>query len=259
MIVAYIDETGNDANSSVFAMATILLSHKSAYYFGNDWQALLEQHGVSAFHATTFHRRVGEFQWEDYRHNGFKDAVVQLINRWEIKHSAVLVANDDYQRSFVHTGFHKIILPATRSWKKPYLQAFVGTVHALREYATHQPEGIYITPVFDNCQEFIGQAKADYRERNKDGVLGEMLVSNTRQHIQLQAADFVAWEYRVSAQRFMKTGNREAGPTLAALLEHGFGAKMWGFEDLDYLRKRVEAIHNKLDPESVPAPVRQTK
>ena len=257
--MAYIDETGNDSNSLVFAMATILLSHKTSYYFGNDWMALLKQYGVSGFHATAFHRRVGEFKWEDQRHNDFKDAIVQLINRWEIKHSAVLVANDDYQRAFVQTGFNKTMLPATRSWKKPYLQAFFGTVQALREYATHQPKGLYVTPVFDNCQEFVGQAKADYRDRNKDGLLGEMLVSNTRQHIQLQAADFIAWEYRVNAQRFIKTGIRDAEPTLAALLEHGFGAKMWGFEYLDYLRKRVEAIHNNLDPESVPAPVCQSK
>lgn len=254
VIVAFVDESGNDSQSSVFAMATILLSHQSSYYLANDWQSLLKDFAVSEFHASDFHGSRGEFRWPRHRRAAFAKAVVRLLRKWEVKHSAVLVSNEDYKRSFVHTGFHKTIRPAVSKWKKPYLQAFMGTILDLRGYADHQPKGLYITPVFDYCQEFMGQAYQDYRQKNLDGKLGNMQISTTRVHVQLQAADFLAWEYRVSAERYVKTGERLAESPLKELLEHGFGARVWRFDHLDYLRRRVEAVGQGTDPEEIPEP-----
>jgi hypothetical protein len=56
----------------------------------------------------------------------------------------------------------------------------------------HQPKGHYIIPVFDDSQEFMGQARHYHAEKNKDEKLGRMRVSNTREYVQLQAADFLA-------------------------------------------------------------------
>ena len=47
MFVAFIDESGNDSNSAVFAMAGILLCDLSSWYFANDWTAMLARFGVS--------------------------------------------------------------------------------------------------------------------------------------------------------------------------------------------------------------------
>src|ERR1017187_6934357 len=235
-------------------MATVLLDYGSSYYFGNDWQAMLRDFSVSAFHACDFHGRRGEFRWSDDRHTAFEHAAITLFQKWQVKHFAVLVANEDYKRSFVDTGFHKTLRPATGKWKKPYLQAFQHTVLDLREYADHQPKGYYIIPVFDRCQEFMGQARKDYERKNKDGKLGRMQVSITREYVQLQAADFFAWEYRVNAERCIATGHHEPGQVLEALHEHMFGAKLWSFEFIDYLRRRVEAVYRGVDPESVSSP-----
>ncbi|MGA8026552.1 MAG: DUF3800 domain-containing protein [Bryobacteraceae bacterium] len=255
MVVAYIDEAGNDGVSPVFAMGTILLSHSSSYYFGNDWKTLLKKFGLREFHATDLHGRRDELRWDEKGRLAFIDGVVELFNKWEVKHSAVLVPNTEYQQSFVETGFHRTIRPAISKWKKPYLHAFMGTTLALRECADHQQRGVYITPIFDRCQEFMGQALSDYRDRNKDGKLGNMQVSDSRAHVQLQAADFITWEYRVNAEAYVRTGKYEVGPTLASLLQHGFGAKAWRFEDLEYLRLRVEAVQADIDPDSIPEPL----
>jgi hypothetical protein len=254
MFVSFTDESGNDGQSQVFAMATIVLCHFSSYYFGNDWQSMLMDFSISEFHARDFHGGRGQFRWTDSRRSEFQQAVVNLFLKWEVKHSAVVVLHNDYRRAFVDTGFHKVLRPAIRSWKKPYLQAFQHTVLDLRHYADHQPKGHYIVPVFDFCQEFMGQAQHDYAERNKDAKLGNMHVSNTREYVQLQAADFLAWEYRVNAERSIRTGERNAGPVLSALQHHMFGAKIWSYAFLEYLRRRVEAVNSGIDPDSIPGP-----
>ena len=68
--------------------------------------------------------------------------------------------------------FHKTLRPAIKKWKKPNLQAFQHTVSDLREYAEHQPKGAYIIPIFDDCQEFMGQAQLDFVKKNQDRKLG---------------------------------------------------------------------------------------
>jgi hypothetical protein len=255
MFVSFSDESGNDNQSQIFSMASIVLCQFSSYYFGNDWQRLLTEFGVTEFHACDFYGHRRDFRWIADRRNEFQNAVVRLFLKWEIKHSAVLVVHADYKRSFVDTDFHKTLVPAISKWKKPYFQAFLNTISNLREYADHQPKGHYIIPVFDNCQEFMGQARQDYAEKNKDGKLGRMQVSNTGEYVQLQAADFLAWEYRVQAERYIQTNERDDGPVLSALKNHAFGAKIWSYDFLDYLRKRVEAVNNGSDPELIPEPV----
>jgi hypothetical protein len=256
VIAAFIDESGNDGQSPVFAMATVLVNSETSYYFGNDWQTMLTRFCVSEFHATDFHGARGEFKgWTPDRVNALESAAIELLRKWEVKHSAALVSNNDYRRSFVETGFNETIRPATNKWKKPYLTAFQHTVLDLREYAEDQPKGCYIVPVFDNCQEFMSQARQYYDQRNTDGKLGRMQVPATRrQYVQLQAADFLAWEYRAIGEQYVVTGKRDPGPVLVALQDHFFGAKLWSFDSLEYLRKRVEAVNSGVDPDTVPRP-----
>jgi hypothetical protein len=256
MIAAFIDESGNDGQSSVFAMATVLLSQSSSYYFGNDWQNMLANFGVSEFHASDYHGGRGDFRgWTADQRNELQTAIVELLQKWQVKHSAALVANNDYRRSFVDTGFNRTIRPTISKWKKPYLIAFQHTVLDLRECTDHQPKGCYIVPVFDNCKEFMSQARQYYDQRNADGKLGGMHVPDTRQeYAQIQAADFFAWEYRVFAERCVATGQRSPGPVLEALREHSFGVKLWSFDFLEHLRMRVEAVNGGIDPDTMTMP-----
>ena len=244
MFVAFTDESGNDDKSQVFAMATILLCHFSSYYFANEWQVLLKCCGLRSFHASAFE---GDLKTR----KSFEEAAIRLFLKFEVKHSAVLVDNGGYKRAFVETNFYKTLRPAINGWKKTYFQAFQHTISDLREYADDQPKGMYIIPVFDNSKEFIGQAKQDFIKKNQDRKLGNMVVSNTQEYVQLQASDFLAWEYRVNVQRFLETGDRTPGPVLEALKEHTFGARIWTYEMLDYLRRRVEAVNSGIDPETV--------
>ncbi len=203
MLVAFYDESGNDGQSRVFAMAGVLMCGVTQYHFANDWAALLKQYALREFHATDFHHRRKEFLgWSDDQALRFRDAIIDLLLRWDVKHTGVAIPVADYQRSFVETGFNKSLVPAISKWKKPYLPAFQHVISDLRSYAVHQPAAHLIHPVFDQCQEFMGQAKADYSTRNKDGRLGTMFVSNTREYVQLQAADFLVWEYRVGVETF---------------------------------------------------------
>ena len=103
----------------------------------------------------------------------------------------------------------------------------------------------------------MGQAQQDYANFNKDGKLGRMYVSNTREYVQLQAADFLVWEYRVGMERKLSAGDRALNRVMESLLPHMFMAKIWTFEDLEYLRKRVEACAEGRDPDTVEAPGRQ--
>jgi hypothetical protein len=181
MFVAFIDESGNDNNSTVFAMAELLLCDLSSWYFGQDWTEMLARFGVSEYHASDFHGRRGDFRgWGDIQAEAFQDCAVSLFLKWEVKHGAVGIPWDDFKRSFADTGFHKRLRPAVSKWRKPYLHAFQHMVADLRQYADHQPKGHYIRPIFDRCQEFMGQAQQDYARINHDGKLGRMYVSDTR-------------------------------------------------------------------------------
>ena len=237
-------------------MCTILLSYSSSFYFGIDWQRVLDASAIEEFHATDFYRRAGVFKgWSQTQCNTVERDLIDLFLRWEVKHSAICISTDAYQRSFVETRFHKRIRPVVRKWKQPYLVAFQTTVLNLREYSDHQPTGCFISPVFDRCQEFMAQAREFYDQRNHDGKLARMQQPTERnQFVQLQAADFLAWHYRKRAQDHLSTGSKDLGPVLGALEEHMFGAKMWTFDALDYLRKRVEAVNAGNDPDMVPIP-----
>ena len=100
----------------------------------------------------------------------------------------------------------------------------------------------------------MGQAKNDYLVLNADGKLGAMYVSNAREYVQLQAADFLAWEHRVHVERRLVTGDRSPNAVMAALLPHMFSAQAWTYEYLEYLRKRVEAVQRGEDPEAIEPP-----
>lgn len=255
MFVAFIDESGNDGHSAVFAMASILLCDLSSYFFANDWAAMLGKFGITGYHATDFHGRRGEFRgWDDCRDTEFRNHAVGLFLKWKVKHHGVGIPRGDFQRSFTDTGFHLLLRPAVAKWKKPYLQAFQHIISDLRAYADHQPRGQYIRPIFDNCQEFLGQAKQDYAAINSDGKLGCMYVANAQEYPQLQAADFLVWEYRTHLERRLSTGDRSPNSIMDALSPHMFNAQVWTFEYLEYLRKRTEAVLRCEDPDAVEAP-----
>jgi len=256
VIAAFVDESGNDGKSSVFAMATVLMSNATSYHLGNDWQAMLEDFAVGEFHANDFYRGRGEFRgWTEDRKDELRSAIIELLRKSQVKHSSALVVNDDYRRSFVETGFNESIRPAVNKWKKPYLIAFQHTVGDLRERADYEPKGCYIVPTFDNCQEFMGQAREDYDKRNADGKLGGMHVLTGRhEYVQMQAADLFAWEYRVYAERYIANRQLDPGRVLEALREHSFGAKLWSLDFLEYLRRRVAATNNGVDPATISMP-----
>lgn len=241
-------------------MATILVSSTTSYYFANDWEEMLVRFSLSEFHSSEFNGRRGEFEgWTDDRRRDLQAAIIGLLLKWQVKHSAALVPNAVFKQSFVETKFNETIAPAKSKWKKPYLLAFQHTVADLREYTDQQPEGSYIIPTFDNCQEFMNQARQYYEQRNGDGKLGKMHVRKARrEYVQLQAADFLVWQYRVMAEHFIKTGDRDPGPILGPLKNNMFRARLWSRGYLDYLRERVDAVRSGLDPETVPAPDTRT-
>jgi Protein of unknown function (DUF3800) len=253
MFAAFTDESGNDAKSTVFAMASILLCDLSSYYFGIDWSKLLKTFGVQEFSATDFHGRRHNFKrWSDAQAEDFRRSAVNLFLKWEVKHGGVVIPIRDFENEFIRTKFHLRLKPATAKWKKPYLFGFYHIVTDLCEYADHQPKGTYIRPIFDNCQEFMGQARTDYARLNKEWKLGEMYVSNARDYVQLQAADFMVWEYRVDLERRLKTGESTHSATMIALTPHLFSARIWSLEHLNYYRRRVEACFAGENPEAVP-------
>jgi len=74
---------------------------------------MLARFWLTEFHATDFHGRLGAFsKWNDKQAAELEMEAVRLLDKWEVKHSAALVVNDDYEKSFVETGFNKKIVPA---------------------------------------------------------------------------------------------------------------------------------------------------
>ena len=101
----------------------------------------------------------------------------------------------------------------------------------------------------------MGQAREYYDHRNADGKLGGMqILTNRQEYVQMQAADLFAWEYRIYAERYIDSRQRNLGRVLEALQEHSFGAKLWSLDYLEYLRQRVEAVNRGINPETVPIP-----
>lgn len=256
MMVAYTDESGNDSRSRVFGMATVVLTQAASFYFAHDWREMLARFEVTEFHASDFYHGRTEFRgWDDQRRTAMETTAVKLLQKWDVLHSAVLIGNDDYQRSFVETGFNKTLLQAISKWRKPYLTAFQHTVQDLREYADYIPKGRYVVPVFDNCQEFIAQARLSYKRNNADGKLGRMRVAACRrEYVPLQAADFFVWHHRIDAERYLTTGDRNRGRVLTALQDYSLPVKLWNFHHLEYLRARILAADTRIDPATLPEP-----
>ena len=82
--------------------------------------------------------------------------------------------------------------------------------------------------------------------------LKDFSVPAARDSITLLSEVSHASEYRTCAETLIKSGELKPGRVLEALQEHRFHAKMSSFEYLDYLRRRVEAVNNGIDPETVP-------
>ena len=90
MIAAFTAESGNDGQSSVFAMATILLCHTASYYFANDWKSLLADYGITTFHATDFYGPRGEFRgWAKDRRALFLPDLAMSLNNLANRQSEV--------------------------------------------------------------------------------------------------------------------------------------------------------------------------
>lgn len=235
-------------------MTTVLLGGTESFYFGNDWQSALDKFGINQFHASDFHGSRGEFRdWDGSRKAELESAIVELLLKWKVKHSTAFVVNDHYRESFVKTGLHKAV-QAARNWKQAYPLAFRHTVGDLRQYSEDQDPGHYVVPVFDRCQEFVGESREYYNSRNADGKLGGMHVATADEYVQIQAADFLVWEYRVNAERCIETGDRDPGPVLGQLQQHIFSSKIWTLDYLEYLRERVCAAISGGDPETVRLP-----
>ena len=86
-----------------------------------------------------------------------------------------------------------------------------------------------------------------------------MQVSNSRDCCQIQAADFVAYEFRKNFQQGLAAGHRVATTPATAALQSIIQGQLWTGDFLEYLVQRTQAAIDDRDPDLVEAPASLAK
>jgi hypothetical protein len=86
MFVAFIDESGNDSNSTVFTMASLLLCDLSSYYFANGWSEMLSACTVADLDVVDAEGGEHRYWAPAYAANGVGDLIqVLLLGQPEVR------------------------------------------------------------------------------------------------------------------------------------------------------------------------------
>lgn len=170
--------------------------------FGREWEELLREEGISAFHRTDLESLQKEFKgWTAERRDRAVRRAQKIIKRWALAGVAVGFPFDLYER-IIHT-------PELRKrFAKPYALCTMRCIIALSEWASEDGYRDPIDYVFDRGDEGRGQVIDAFRVSDREKyLLGTCRFEDKKKFVPLQAADILAYEvYRFTSEQVVQGG-----------------------------------------------------
>ncbi|HEV2102254.1 MAG TPA: DUF3800 domain-containing protein [Candidatus Acidoferrum sp.] len=190
MIRAYFDETADEQSRKVYAIGGYWGEASQWDDFSYVWLDALESQGISAFHATDFYGKRGEFKgWELQRSIAFVRELMQIIHRFDVYGFHAAVKIDDFGVAF----------PSVSQPNAPHMLCMRACIENV----------LYMTEQLDEEVAFVFEdnQKAGYRPLVLYDLLKQKQIPGykrmgsrgfvaLKKFPPLQAADLIAWEGR---------------------------------------------------------------
>jgi hypothetical protein len=248
MLVAYMDESGDHdpsgkhPGSEIAVIAGYVSTNDQWLKFESRWDSVLTKFGVHVFHASECAHRKNEFcGWSDEKRNDFHAQLTRVINESILVGIGGIVLLSDYNS----------VLPewAKSEVKHPYYFCFAVMMRTLRQFRKRFLPTEPIDFVFDRKKSFEGVLSGMYdrlRENspNHRGGLGRICFRAKDEVIQLQAADYLAYEVRrYAADQFLGSA-RPTRKTMESLMrDHRLAVGFYDAEDFArYINSRLKAL-----------------
>jgi hypothetical protein len=225
MFIAYMDESGTHDESDFAALAGYVDHSNGWTEFETAWNAVLAYYHVDEFHMTDFENRYKEFDWRNYwflpdeelRRPFMRDLLRALHSPKRLRVGCTISMRD--YREIIPERFHKDY--------NPYYFLFAKCVEQLwRVSFLMLPPKEKLAFVFDEKLGFEGRSTAifyalrDSRFQYSDSM-GDIHFASSRKLAPLQAADFVAFEYRKYNEREFHSTGRPVRWTMLQLCVNG--------------------------------------
>jgi uncharacterized protein DUF3800 len=242
MLVAYMDESGDhdpsgkQPGSEIAVIAGYVATKDQWLKFELRWKNVLKKFGVQVFHAKECAHRKNEFcGWADEKRNDFHVQLTRVINENILVGIGGVVLLSDYNS----------VLPewAKREVKHPYYFCFAVMMRTLRQFRERFLPTEPIDFVFDRKKSFEGVLSDMFNHLrdnspNHRGRLGSVSFRAKDEVIQLQAADYLAYEVRrYAADKFIGS-TRPTRKTMESLMEQRHLAV--GFYDAEDFEHHVD-------------------
>lgn len=194
---AYVDESvqdDKDAARQLYAVTAYIASFESWIKAEEEWQEILGAYGISAFHATDFLGRWGEFRndWDNDKRNQFMERLCAVAAEQTILGVGCGITEQDYD--------YEAALPKSLrdEWRSPYNFCVYGMLSLIRSLDANSrfslPTPLYF--LFDNKPKFEGEALRLYRDYQSrcdphEKLFGDIAFGSRLKYKPLQIADLL--------------------------------------------------------------------
>jgi hypothetical protein len=243
MLVAYMDESGDhdplgkERGAEAAVVAGYVATNDKWRKFEPRWNRVLKQFGIKVFHAVDCAHRKKEFRgWSDEKRRDFHIELTGVIKESVLIGIGGVVPLLEYNS----------VLPewAKLEIKHPYYFSFAVMMRTLRQFREEFLPNEPIEFVFDRKKNFEGVLSDMFNHLRDDspnhrGHLGAVSFRAKDKVIQLQAADYLAYEVRRYAADQFKGAIRPTRKTMESLMKDRQLAV--GFYDRDDLKRHVDS------------------
>jgi hypothetical protein len=207
MYSAYFDESGTDGSSDSIVVAGYIASNEQWQDFRNEWDAVLQDVGVTRFHMRDFAHSLREFKdWKDdnERRTIFLKRLVSIMRRHTRHSFSTAVILKDYRDLDQRYQLSE--------YCSPYV---ISALQCAADVAKWCNARGYVDPVrlvFEDGARYKGEFMNFYAPSNFHTIS----YAEPREFVGFQAADLVAWEHRkVYSQLLSGQGKRRRQSFLA--------------------------------------------
>jgi hypothetical protein len=191
----YVDESIQDdkeAARKLYAVTAYIASFESWIKAEEEWQRILAAYDISAFHATDFLGRWGEFRndWVNDKRNQFMERLCAVAAEHTILGVGCGITDQDYEAALPDS--------LRDEWRSPYNFCVYGMLSLIRSLDANSrfslPKPLYF--LFDNRPKFEGEALRLYREYQgrydpEEKLFGDVAFGSRLKYKPLQIADLL--------------------------------------------------------------------
>jgi hypothetical protein len=197
VLYAYFDESGWHSTASVFTLAGYVGTEVGWQRFALGWRAVLKEAGVSYFRMSEFESRIGQFKdWSNERRIAFLRQLASVIEGATVCGVGT---------SIIRADFKRVIVPELqpRSMDDIYREPYIFALHSCMETLVRlvEPQLARIGGLglrFELNPEIqvpaTKHASLLVRLRRWKHVVKSIEYVSPEMHVELQAADFLAYE-----------------------------------------------------------------